>query len=182
MSLPWETTAADDELREDRCRPLMLSWRSVTQAYCFSTEAWLFGGFLAREDLANFLHWSFAGFSRLLFPAFPRTKRYFIVSWYNKLAKIWSNLLLLTWKTILGQHVSSLTNFSLLYTRMTPTASHQLLLLVNYNRSMTNYGFENMRRNICYRHTFCINCKEFLYFYIMCCTVGRASEKCKNLF
>ncbi len=26
MSLPWETTAVDDELREDRCRPLMLSW------------------------------------------------------------------------------------------------------------------------------------------------------------
>ena len=96
--------------------------------------------------------------------------------------QIQSNLSLLTCKTILSQHVSSLTNFSLHYIRMTPTASHQLLLLVNYNRSMTNYGFENMRRNICYRHTFCINCKEFLYFYIMCCTVGRASEKCKNLF
>ncbi len=40
---------------------------SVTQAYCFSTEAWLFGGFLARTDLAHFLHCSFAGFSRLLF-------------------------------------------------------------------------------------------------------------------
>ena len=26
MSLPWETTAADGELREDKCRPLMLSW------------------------------------------------------------------------------------------------------------------------------------------------------------
>ncbi len=49
--------------------------------YCFSTEAWLFGGFLAREDLANFLQWCFAGFSRLLFPAF-RAKEY-ILSYLN---------------------------------------------------------------------------------------------------
>ncbi len=42
----------------------------LTQAYCFSTEACLFGGFLPEKDLANFLQWSVAGFSSLRFRSF----------------------------------------------------------------------------------------------------------------
>ncbi len=52
----------------------------ILQAYCFSTEAWLFGGFLARTDLAHFYIVVLPDFLAYYFPRFHVQKDILIVS------------------------------------------------------------------------------------------------------
>ena len=63
-----------------RCRPLMLSWHVRNSGLLLLDWGLIIWRIPCTNRFGALLHCSFAGFSCLLFPAFPRTKRYFIVS------------------------------------------------------------------------------------------------------